>query len=317
MPIAEGLCMRFPLAIISLFLTHCGPPLEINWPKPKKEVSPQTSAPIHPWFKIIVLDVGQGDATILISPEGEAVLIDTGPSNKGASAILAVLEDQRIEDIQNIFISHHHEDHTGGLKDVLSKLKLDRSIVIDKNNAIVDQTVSLGPITIAIKATNGQIGPTFTIAENQKSDENNLSLALLIQYQTFKYFTDGDLPGGGGDPPYQTIDLETPLAPWVDDIDVFLVPHHGSHTSSNENFLNELTPEVGILSLGDHNDFFHPHPSVMRRLKERNIKIYQTEKGWLSDSSGITIMNDHICILSDGERYLIEPYHIDKCTPPN
>lgn len=308
--------MRFLLILLAFFLTHCGSPLEIDRSQPRKEFA-QTSVAKNPWFKIIVLDVGQGDATLLIAPEGKAAIIDTGPKTTGAKAILTVLKEQSVETIQSIFISHHHEDHTGGLEDILLELAFDRSQVIDKKNAEVGQTIALGSATLQIKAANGQIGNQRLVTGKELLEENNLSLALLVQYGEFRYLTSGDLPGGGGDPPYKTIDLESSLAPMVGDVDIFLVPHHGSHTSSNENFLNTLTPEIAIISLGNQNDFFHPHPSVMERLRAHHIQIYQTERGWLSDTTRVTVMKDHICILSDGQTYEIKAYQIDKCSPPN
>ncbi len=309
--------MRLLLLALSSLLIHCGPPLTLE--RPKQNPSLQQNRPEEKWFKIIVLDVGQGDATLLISPNGEAAAIDTGPPDSGAPKILSVLKEQGVEEIKNIFISHYHEDHFGGLEAIVEALKFVRSKVIDRENAFIDEGIALGPVLITVKGANGQIGENFTIAEEARNDENNLSLALLVEYKNFRYFTDGDrpnLPGGGGDPPYVTIDLETPLAPLIGDIDIFLVPHHGSHTSSNENFLGALKPEAGIISVGNENEFFHPHPSVIGRLKNAGIKIYQTERGWLHDSGDIEIINGHICIVTNGDRYVVKPYAEDKCASP-
>lgn len=307
--------MKTLFTFLSLLLIACGPPLPLT--PPEQGLLQQQSPPENKWFKIIVLDVGQGDATLLIAPNGEAAAIDTGPRDVGNQAILKTLDEQSIPTLKNIFISHYHDDHIGGLPKVLAALNMDATQVIDKTNAVVGQIFSLGPITIQVKAANGHIGNSFQVPADAKEDENNFSDALLIQYGNIRYFTSGDLPGGGGTPPYDTLDLETPLAPLVGDIDLFLVPHHGSHTSTNENFLNQLKPEVGIISLGNGNEFFHPHPSVMQRLKSHGVKIYQTEKGALHDTDGVEIVNESICILIDGDTYLIKPYAVDKCASPS
>lgn len=302
-----------PIFLCLLFIvTGCGPPLQIDRPRQNSLQSQNRTE--ENWFKIIVLDVGQGDAVLLISPDSKAALIDTGPREIGDRAVLKVLEEQDIPTLQNIFISHHHEDHFGGLEKIMDALAIAPSKIIDANNAQVGQTLSLGPVRIQIEAGNGQIGEVFVIPDEQRGDENNLSLALLIAYKNFRYFTSGDLPGGGGNPPYVTIDLESSLAPLVGDVDVLLVPHHGSHTSTNETFLNTLKPEAVIISTGNDNEFYHPHPSVIERLKESGAKIYQTEQGWLSETGGIEIMNGHICIITDGKTYLVKPYALDKCS---
>ncbi len=308
----------FPL--ILLLLTHCGSPLTIDPPAPQTTAIPPAgmaeTVETNPWFKIIIIDVGQGDEALLIEPSGKAALIDTGPPDKGAQALFPILHDQAIDEIQNIFISHYHEDHTGGLNAILAQQKLKPSVVIDKHNAVVGQTIALGPVAIQVKATNGQIGDIFSVTDDQQGDENNLSLALLVQYGNFRYFSDGDLPGGGGEPPYQTIDLETSLAPLVGDVDILHIPHHGSHTSSNVNFLAALKPEVVVISVGDKNEFFHPHPSVMERLKKTGAKIYQTERGWLHATEGVEVVNGSICILTDGKTYVVKPYAEDRCASP-
>lgn len=299
---------RFYLVTLSTFLfAACG------GITPREKLSPQASQPSNAveqarfdeghWLKIIVLDVGQGDAALLIAPTGEAALIDTGPPQTGAEAILKTMKELGLTQIQTIFISHHHEDHTGGLPLLLQTEWGKQAVVIDKTNAVVGRTLPFGEATVAMVAGNGEFGQT-SLAPAAREDENNLSLALLIEYGTFRYFTDGDLPGGGGDPPYQTLDLESLVAPLVGDVDVILVPHHGSHTSTSENFLKTLRPEAAILSVGRENDFFHPHLVVLRRLEEAKVRL------WPTDREG------SICIVTDGHEYAVKPYGIDKCAPP-
>lgn len=301
--------MKRALVILCAGLIGCGSPFAITPPPAWQEDSPTVEAAASTWAKIIVLDVGQGDAALLITPSGEAVLIDTGPPELGAAAVLEVLSEQSVETIPYLFISHHHEDHDGGLAALLTNPLFSSAQVIDLANAPVGETLRLGDLAIEILGANGQIGEEVF----ETDDENARSVALLIEYGAFSYLTSGDLTGGGGNPPYQTIDLETPLAALASDVDILHINHHGSHTSTNQNLLDGVTPEAAVISLGDNNDFFHPHPSVIERLLSAGIQVYQTERGWLESTEGINVVNGHICILTDGTTYEVEPYAKNKC----
>ncbi|MBI4125141.1 MAG: MBL fold metallo-hydrolase, partial [Deltaproteobacteria bacterium] len=231
-------------------LAACGPPFDIDRPPPWQEPPAVVENLEEAWAKIIVLDVGQGDAALLIAPSGEALLIDTGPPERGEAAVLAVLSEQSVEQIPYLFISHHHEDHDGSLSALLDNPLFDTAQVIDPENAEVGATLRLGPLSIQILGANGQIGGEIFLNEEQRGDENALSVALMIEYGAFRYLTSGDLTGGGGDPPYETVDLESPLADLAGDVDILHVNHHGSHTSTNQNFLDGVTPEAALISVG-------------------------------------------------------------------
>ena len=268
------------------------------------------------FFRIINLNVGQGDAALLISPDGETALIDTGPPEVGATRIAAVLRDQGIDRLETIFISHDHLDHRGSLEALLQLPLGKEATVIDNSNLPLGQTLQIGKTDITVLAGSGVIGDKRLDLEEQR-DKNAWSHALLIGFRQFHYFTNGDLPGGGGNPPYQTVDLETPLLPLLTDIDVLKVSHHGSHTATFLPLLEALTPEAAIISVGNENEFFHPHPSLIDRLLQSGITVYQTERGWLygADAATVNIFEDHICIVTDGTRYKIKPYAVDKCAP--
>lgn len=265
-------------------------------------------------FRIIHLDVGQGDAALLIAPDQSAALIDTGPPEIGAQAVLSVLRDQKITTLQTIFISHDHLDHRGGLEEILRSAEGETAQIIDNTDLPVGGQIELGEVSIEILAGNGIIGEKKLSVE-EKRDENNRSHALLTRFRRFRHFSAGDLPGGGGNPPYQTIDLETPLLPLLEDVDILKVSHHGSHTATFDPLLEALTPEVAVISVGDRNDFFHPHPSLIDRLLRHGIAVYQTEEGWPSNDREVSVFKDHICIVTDGENYRVKPYAVDRCAP--
>lgn len=281
-------------------------------------------------LKIAFIDVGQGDATLLISPNGNSVLIDTGPNGEGRNAILPLMSTLNVNQLDAIFITHYHADHIGGLDEVLMGMDgiwntdddhLPTQGIFDRGGSYESegetwfdyqqaaegmrsavypgQIFSFGEISVQIVAANSQLidGSDIPI---EYADENSLSIGLVIEYGDLRLFIGGDLTGGGGNPPYETADLETPLGEIVGNIDVYQVNHHGSHTSSNESFINSLSPDYAIISCGNDNDHFHPHESVIERLLDHGAKIYQTEMCWTGDRSDISIANGHIVLKTDG-----------------
>jgi competence protein ComEC len=337
-------CMRCILLLIILAITSsCGAPptldrdVEIIPPAPTGGLNtPQTVRPL----RITVLDVGQGDATFLAAPNGSSLLIDAGPPGAGFSAILPFFESEGIDEIAHVALTHFHNDHTGGLEELL--LGSDEDFGTDDDITIkggiydhgevpygapgalpawietefsdIRQTlypgelIDLGDVHVEVMAAGASLKDGSAIDPGEPPDENALSMVLLIEYAGFRMLVPGDITGGGGSPPYETPDVETALAPLIGDIDVLRIAHHGSKTSTNEAFLAATTPEVAIISVGDDNDHFHPHPSVIDRLLDASIAIYQTERGSLF-AEGPIVANGHITVEvdDDGEyRIVIE-----------
>lgn len=286
------------------------------------------SAPLQ----ITVIDVGQGDATLIRAPTGEAILVDAGPPGAGTEAILPLLQALGIGALQGIVVTHSHEDHFGGVTEVLAgpdaapgtaddciltggiydrgeplrppespRFPLYAASTAGHRQAVhPGEHLRLGGIDLEVVAAGGLLADGASIDLGDPPDENAASIALLIEYAGFRMLIAGDITGGGGEPPYQAPDVETELGPLIGDIDVLRVAHHGSQTSTNPAFLDALRPETAVISVGDNNDYGHPHRSVVERLLKRGIAVYQTERGWL-DLDGPLIAQDDIVIEVDGE----------------
>lgn len=311
--------MRRATAILFIcccvFLESCGrlSPLARpgTHPEPGALQSPEEPSPL----RIIALDVGQGDATLIIAPTGERMLIDAGPEGSGRSAILPLFESLGVEELNHIIITHYHDDHYGGLAELLaghdgrpgtSDDLVPREGVFDRgepemppqspNYARYESAVAgrrralhsgqrmwLGGVCVEAVAAGGVLRDGSAVDLGEPPDENAAGIALLAEYAGFRMLIASDLTGGGmvGDPPEATPAVEGPLAAEIGDIDVLRIAHHGSKTSTGEASLAILKPETAIISVGDDNDFFHPHPSVTQRLLDFGIAVYQTERGWL------------------------------------
>lgn len=287
-------------------------------------------------LRIVALDIGQGDATLITTPNEHHVLIDGGPAGSGKRVTLPYLIAKNIPEIDHLFASHYDSDHIGGISEILSgtdgiygtaddmriagdcwdhgdssekhtaEFTAYRKATADCERVAIpgDRVEFEDGVSIEVIASNGtsSLGPLLTLAP---SDENGTSMVLLIRYGTFTYLTTGDLPGGGGNPPFDTVDIESLIAPQIGPVDVLHLGHHGSHTSSNPNFLETLSPRAAIISVGDGNAYYHPHPSVLNRLAQLNIPVYQTERGHPDGTEDSHVMNGHVVIESNGTDFTI------------
>ncbi len=246
------------------------------------------------------LDVGQGDGTLIVTPSGLTVLIDAGNNGQGTSVVLPYLDSLGITHLDYVIASHYHADHIGGLDEVINGLGTtnvgicyDRgtdpplpgtSSYTDYANAAAAAervTIALGQVidmgdgvTMTCLAVDGEVLDYGPVAD-ASSSENDLSLAFLLSWNRFQYYSGGDC---GGESTYYA-DLETPLAPLVGNVDAFKIDHHGSAYSTNQVFVNVLLPEVGIISVGDGNTYGHPVQAVLDRLAAADCLMYLTETG--------------------------------------
>ena len=289
-------------------------------------------------LKIVFFDVGQGDATLIQS--NESMLIDAGPPNAGREFILPYLRSNNISELKYVVATHYHDDHIGGIPEVIkgedqilgtSDDFIPKEGILDRGgeyegsspayeeyakaatgsrNAVHPGDIyDLGGASVEVVAANGAFANGEQIPL-EPFDENSASIVLLLNYGDFDYLHASDITGGGGDPPYETVDIETELASIVGDVDVLKVAHHGSETSTNQAFLDAASPELAVISLGDGNDFGHPHNEVIRRLEDSGADIYLTERGWLGDEfiddESIQIQDGPITISVNEDDWAIE-----------
>ena len=244
-----------------------------------------TAARAFAELTIHVIDVGQADACLIISPTGGTMLIDAGDNGDGSSIVVPYLQTYGLQALDYIVATHYHSDHIGGIDEVVSYLGIDSvrvavydrgwsydtptysdyaAAVASKRVTITDgQVIDLGGgviLTCVAVNGNGVLSPPF----DDQYNENDLSVALVLEYSNgFRLFTGGDL-SGRTDGEYN--DIETSVAPEVGVVDVYRVNHHGSFTASNATFVSTLLPAVSLISLGDGNPYGYVHQEVMDRL---------------------------------------------------
>jgi beta-lactamase superfamily II metal-dependent hydrolase len=279
-------------------------------------------------LEIHIINVGQGDSFLIISPSGKKVLIDAGNTGRGSGFVLPYLQAHNISSIDYIVASHFHSDHIGGLDEVINGLggnthilntAFDRGGTYDSSafreyvNSVGDRrkTISSGEII----DLGGEVSMRCIASDGNVQtgriyfgiDENARSVVLILNFHSFDMYLGGD----------SNSFVEPLLAPCAGDVDVYKVSHHGSATSSTRELLDYLKPEVSIIPVGDGNTYGHPHPDTVLRLVNMGSYIYQTETGYASPPSKKgEVAQGNILIITDGDFYTISGSSIISKTRP-
>ncbi|GKX27523.1 hypothetical protein SH1V18_00030 [Vallitalea longa] len=297
------------------------------------------------------INIGQGNATLVVGPTGKSLLIDVGESYWNSSADANVIGPY-IENvlgskyIDYVLITHFHCDHIGyigygGLWNLVEQQNFTIGHMIHRDyDSYLGQTSStfsnwktylegvgrnkLNPL-IAVEGTNlidlgsgvtvdiltcdgnGDIIPGNFSNDAYPPSENDYSIGLKISYGDFDEWIGGDLDGEfcTSNYGYSYHDIETSVAKEIGDVDVYLVNHHGSDHSSNSTFINQLDPEVSIISVGDGNTYGHPRQSVMD-LVLATSDVYLTERGEPTTNIGNSVVcGDVVIKTSDGINYTV------------
>ena len=243
-------------------------------------------------LEVHFIDVGQGDAT-LIKADGHAMLIDAGENDKG-TAVQLYLKKQGVDRLDYLVLTHTDSDHIGGADVIISKFDIGQIFLSDfkKDNKtyreLMDSMKSRN-MTFSIPEVGSEYAlgdAVFSIiAPNDTYDDpNNSSIALIMDYGENSFLFSGDCE----EEAEQDI-LENGMNL---DVDVYQVGHHGSRSSSTEDFLDAMSPEYAVISCAEGNSYGHPHAQTLNNLRARRIKVFRTdEQGSIvaySDGTDIT-----------------------------
>ncbi len=234
---------------------------------------------------LYMFDIGQGDS-ILIYSKGEVMLIDTGgvPSfqkqgfpfrektSLAEQVIIPYLKSKGIRKIHKLLLTHGDFDHLGEARYLIENFSVDE-IYINSNslNQLETELVQKYSVQKVEKDMTFQIGDfSFYSLNGDLGDENDSSTVLLGEIFDQKLLLMGDASCKSE----EKIIAEYHLSK----VDILKVGHHGSKTSSCSFFLDEIKPDVALISAGRDNKFFHPHTVVLERFRERKIKYFVTSK---------------------------------------
>lgn len=227
-------------------------------------------------LNVYFIDVGQADS-ILLENKGHYMLIDAG-NNEDGSKLVNYFNEQDIKEFDYVVGTHAHEDHIGGMDDIIKNFKIDNFYMPDA----ITTTKTFEDVLDALEETNvifqtPKVNQTFNLQDTTittlsvTADEKNLndtSIVLKVKHGTNTFLFMGDA----------STKIEKNLLNKDIKSDVLKVGHHGSRYSTSLEFLKKVSPEYAVISVGENNTYKHPHEEILKRLEEQNIQIYRTDK---------------------------------------
>lgn len=257
-------------------------------------------------MQVHFIDVGQGDSILIESPSGKTMLIDGGVKGAGQQ-IVSYLKELGINKLDIVVATHPDADHIGGLIPVLDNMTIEQ--FYDSGKVHTSQTFEEMLTRIDEKNISyhvPKIGDDIEFdkdvnvkvlnANDQATDNNDASIVLKMTYGNVSFLLTGDAG----------VALEKEMLQYDVKATVLKAGHHGSNTSSSEEFIQAVKPEVTILSYGEDNKYGHPHAEIVDRLQAIGSKIYAT-----ADLGTITVSTDGVNYTVNGkETFSVETGNI-------
>lgn len=231
------------------------------------------------YLSIHTIDVGQGDSILIQTPSSKNILIDGGDDNSH-HIISSYLKKHNVKNIDYIIATHFDSDHIGGLDNIIDKFNVSNiyapnyeSDTVSYQNLINSclnknlnlQCLSSGDfINIEDNINLAVLAPSYI------QEENNLnSIVFRLDYKNKSFLFTGDAEANN--------ELNIINSYELNDIDFLKVGHHGSSSSTTSEFVEEVSPDVAVISCGYKNQYGHPHKSTLDTLEKNNVLTYRTD----------------------------------------
>lgn len=259
--------------------------------------SDKIDAKVKENFSVSFIDVGQADS-VLIRNGNYNMLIDAG-NNEDGEKLVNYFKSLGIEEFTYVFATHPHEDHIGGMDDIINNFKIDNYYMSNKlstTKTFMDVLDALDGRNLKYTVPNkgdtlklGNANIKVIYPGDDKSNINDSSIVLKITYGKNSFLLTGDA----------TSNVERKI--YNEDIksDVLKVAHHGSSYSSTDVFLDRVKPYYAVISVGKNNIYNHPSNKTLEKLNKRNIKVYRTD------------LDGTIVFTSDGENLSVKALKTD------
>ena len=264
-------------------------------------------------LRVTYLDVGQGNSAVVEFPGGGVLLVDGGGFHGGSfdvgqHVVAPYLWHRRFHRLEAMVLSHAHPDHFRGLNFIAThfsvgqfwnnKLPNGHPDFVQLMNKLAQKNIAcLGPQDLSslhnIRGVEVQLlhpPPHFSPDPKIPSarELNNHSLVLRLNYKNISFLFPGDIE--------KETEYRLASQHLLEPVDVLLVPHHGSRTSSSLRFLRRLKPQIAVFSVGFDNPFRLPSGQVLERYRELGVNIYRTDH------------HGAITISTDGEKIEVDTF---------
>lgn len=252
----------------------------VNNPTHKEYV--ETGVTEESFLEIHFLDVGQGDC-ILIICDGEEMIIDAGDEGTNAEIIDYILKQDKAiipGNIKYLCLTHNDADHIGSADNIISELAVGEVWLSDfENDTYSYKSFKEQADTVAGGAYQPMVGSTYKLGSATitilaprltHEDINNNSIVLRIDYNGVSALFTGDASCEE--------ELEMLESGYDLDCDILKVGHHGSNSSSSEEFIGAVSPTYAVISCAMNNDYYHPHGSVLNTLRAAGVKLRRTDE---------------------------------------
>ena len=228
-------------------------------------------------LKVYITDVGQADS-ILIRDGNYNMLIDAG-NNSDGEKLVKYYKELGITSFKYVFASHPHEDHIGGMDDIINNFDIENFYMPDKlstTKTFEDMLDALErknlkyivpKVNDKLSLNNSNINVIYVGSD--ESDINDSSIVLKLNYFSNSFLFTGDL---GSNKEKEILNSGANIK-----ADVLKVGHHGSSYSTASLFLDKVNPSFAAISVGKNNIYKHPASSTLEKLNKRGIKVYRTD----------------------------------------
>ncbi len=256
---------------------------------PSLDEVPDAAVQVH------YIDVGQGDS-MLVQAGNSNILIDAGENDQG-DEVVAYLKGAGVETLDMVIGTHPHSDHIGGMDTVIDAFEVKQVIMGDIPQDIVPTTRTYTDVLEAVynkglTLTVAHAGDSYEIGGGtiqvlgpvkEYDDLNNTSLVMKFTYGDVSFLFTGD----------QEADAEEDLLTSGTDVSatVLKIGHHGSNTSTSDEFLEAVGAQCYVIEVGAQNSYNHPHQETRDKLERTGMPVYRTD------------LNGDIVVTTDGKTF--------------